>query len=387
MGAVVNLLRGLMESSSAPRDDRWEARYGDIPRAVSTAREKFGEAETPAPDPATPLIVSSAKFIAGFVPPDYILDGVIQRGFLYALTARTGDGKTAIALLLAACVAQGIPFAGHTTEKGRVLFFAGENPQDIRTRWIAMSEAMSFDIDAIDVHFIPGAFKLSALSGRIAKELEASGPVALVIVDTSAAFFEGADENSNVEQVAHARRMRNLISLPGGPCVLINCHPVKNASDDNLIPRGGGAFIAEIDGNLTALKDDCAVTLHTQGKHRGADFAPMSFMLKTDTYDRIRDVKGRLMPTVIARHLSDTAQEEMTAISRGDEDLVLQAVKDGGGGLSIADIAKTLGWYTARNEPNKLKAQRILNRLKRAKLAQIERGRFCLTPKGEKAIK
>jgi hypothetical protein len=43
-GAAVNLLRGIMGNSTAPRDARWDARYADIPRAVSTAREKFGQA-------------------------------------------------------------------------------------------------------------------------------------------------------------------------------------------------------------------------------------------------------------------------------------------------------------------------------------------------------
>jgi hypothetical protein len=42
--------------------------------------------------------------------------------------------------------------------------------------------------------------------------------------------------------------------MPGGPCVLVACHPPKNAGDDNLLPRGGGAFIAEMDGNLTGRK-------------------------------------------------------------------------------------------------------------------------------------
>ena len=42
--------------------------------------------------------------------------------------------------------------------------------------------------------------------------------------------------------------------MPGEPCVIVACHPVKNASDDNLIPRGGGAFLNEVDGNLTATR-------------------------------------------------------------------------------------------------------------------------------------
>ena len=40
-GAIVNMLRGLMDAApaSVARDDRWQERYDDIPRAVRTARE------------------------------------------------------------------------------------------------------------------------------------------------------------------------------------------------------------------------------------------------------------------------------------------------------------------------------------------------------------
>src|SRR5258706_11414842 len=152
---------------------------------------------------------------------------------------------------------------------------------------------------------------------------------------------------------AHARRMRTLVTLPGKPCVLLACHPVKNAGDDNLIPRGGGAFIAEIDGNLTALKDSTVVTLHWQGKFRGPDFPPMNFELQTKTYDRLKDARGRLIPTVIAKQLTDTAQEEMIAVARSDEDMVLQALKDGRSGSSLADLAKVLGSLNAKVEANK----------------------------------
>jgi hypothetical protein len=342
---------------------------------------------TPTQDGQQPkaLIISSAQFVAGFVPPDYLVDGLLQRRFSYCLTARTGDGKTAIALLLAACVALGIPFAGHATEKGRVLVLAGENPDDIRTRWVAMGEAMNFNVDEIDVYFVPGTFKISAMRDRITAEVEALGGVDLVIVDTSAAFLEGDDENSNTQQQAHARMLRGLVNLLDGPTILTNCHPVKNAADDNLIPRGGGSYIAEVDGNLTALRDDTAITMHWQGKFRGADFAPMTFMLVTDTYDRLRDSKGRLIPTVIARHLSDKAQEEIVVAARGDEDLALQALKEGAGGLSLADLAKQLGWLNAKFEPNKSRAQKTVNRLKRAKLVQLDRGRYVITEKGKKA--
>ena len=41
------LLRGWMEAAAGPRDERWQARYDDIPRAVTTAVEKYGKPPQP----------------------------------------------------------------------------------------------------------------------------------------------------------------------------------------------------------------------------------------------------------------------------------------------------------------------------------------------------
>jgi|GEM_PF-3336979 len=68
------------------------------------------------------LMQTSAQFVAGFVPPDYLVDGLLQRRYVYSMTAPTGSGKTAIALRIAVHVAGGLPLAEREVEKGRVLF-------------------------------------------------------------------------------------------------------------------------------------------------------------------------------------------------------------------------------------------------------------------------
>jgi len=104
---------------------------------------------TPETTESAPLIKSSKEFVAGFVPPDYLVDGLLQEAFLYSLTGATGAGKTAITLRLAATTALGIVFANRETKKRRVLYLAAENPADVRMRWIALAQQMDFDADTI----------------------------------------------------------------------------------------------------------------------------------------------------------------------------------------------------------------------------------------------
>ncbi|MDR6871143.1 hypothetical protein J2Y55_002151 [Bosea sp. BE125] len=163
-----------------------------------------------------------------------------------------------------------------------------------------MSHHIGFDIDSVDVHFVPGSFDIAGLMARIRADVETLGSVDMIVVDTSAAYFLGDDENSNNALGQHARTMRSLTTLPGRPVVFVPCHPTKNAEATNLQPRGGGAFIAEVDGNLTLTKMGHLAKLHLQGKHRGPDFEPLWFDLKTVSAPRLVDTKGRAVPTVMA---------------------------------------------------------------------------------------
>jgi hypothetical protein len=334
------------------------------------------------------LIKSSREFVADFKPPDYLIDGILQRGFCYAFTGRTGAGKTAIELLFAAHVALGRPLGNRNVTRGQVLVFSGENPDDVRARWIAKAQQMDFDIGAIGVHFIAGTFKVSEMMGTVRSEMEEIGDdFAMICVDTSAAYFEGDDENSNVQSGKWARLLRSLTQLPGHPTVLIACHPPKNAGDDNLLPRGGGAFLAEVDGNLTAAKagDSGGVTVHWQGKFRGPDFAPLSFQLRTVTHERLKDSHGQLLPQVVASILSEDAEEAIATSARKNEDELLKVVAQNSA-ASYAKLANLLGWKMRSGEPYKMMVRRIADELIKANLLTKTRNRLELTPKGQKAV-
>lgn len=323
------------------------------------------------------------------MPPEYVLVGVIQRRFLYALTGQTGSGKTAVTLRLAASAARGMEFAGCQTKKCRVLYCAAENPDDVRMRWIALAPHMDFNVNDIDVFFTEGTFSISQMSDKIRSEVERLGcEFGLVIVDTGPAFFEGDDENNRSQMGAHARKFRALIeAILGGPSIIVNGHPIKNATADNLLPAGGGTYLNEIDGNLTCAKNDSLTKMHWQGKFRGPEFAPMSFLIKTVTHPVLKDTDGRLIPSVICEYVSDTTAEEMQAAGRRDEDMVLGILAEKPS-ASYSDIAKAMGWTLLSGKPHKTKAVRCVQELKKAKLVkQTRRGTWELTAEGRKANK
>jgi hypothetical protein len=353
--------------------------------------DEFELIDSPPPPmsgPAGRLIKSSAEFVRGFEPPEYLLDGIIQGGFLYSQTGSTGDGKTAIALEIARCVAEGAPICGREVEPGHVVYFAGENPDDVRQRWIAMAEHVPFDVERIRVSFLDGVSDLIELEKQLKAEIDALGGARLIVIDTSAAFFLGEDENSNPAMGAYARRLRRFTAARGNPTVLVNCHPIKNASADNLLPRGGGAFLAEVDGNLTCSRREGTVTVHWQGKHRGADFEPMSFEMKSATARRLVTRKGKPISTVYAAQLSEF---ETLQRAHADQELktkLLGFLSAAEGHPSVADIAKAIGLTRAgkdgKEEAQKSTAHRLLRRLEKEHLLTRDGGVWSVTKQGRK---
>jgi hypothetical protein len=303
------------------------------------------------------------------------------------LTGATGAGKTAITLRLAASTALGVVFAGRETKKRRVLYFAAENPTDVQMRWMALAQHMDFDVNDIEVYFVEGAFKISEAKDHLKTEAETfGGDFGLLIIDTSPAFYEGDDENNRKQQGNHAEMLRELISvIPGKPTVVANCHPTKNAAPDNLLPAGGGNFLNAVDGNLTAAKTDSTTELHTQGKFRGVEFAPMHFLIKTVTHQDVKDSRGRLIPTVICLWINENEKESIAAKKLSDEDAVLAHIADNPK-ASQAELATKMGWKLFSGEPHKTKAARCIQGLLKARLIKETRaGNYTLTTEGKTA--
>ena len=59
-GAIVNFLRGLMNSSAAPRDQRWQDRYDNLPRQVDSIQEKIDRELAAAAATVTPAVGAGA---------------------------------------------------------------------------------------------------------------------------------------------------------------------------------------------------------------------------------------------------------------------------------------------------------------------------------------
>jgi hypothetical protein len=174
--------------------------------------------------------------------------------------------------------------------------------------------------------------------------------------------------------------------------VLALCHPIKRPlSIDECLPRGGGGFLAEVDGNytswLTAGDDnEKFFEFRTVGKFRGF-FHPMTYHLKRATCPDLVDPDGNPVFSVWTKRADDAALEKVATDQDEDDDAVLMVMNDYPG-KSLSAWAKLLDWSRTDGSPDKQRVDRAAHRLKKDKLARIGRGqKWQLLAMGKKEAK
>jgi uncharacterized membrane protein len=335
-------------------------------------------------DPASPLkFKSAADFADEYVPLAYAIEPLIRSASLYTLTAKTGAGKTALNIIAALAVATGRQdILGRDIHKGRVAYIACENPDDIRMRLKIAAYLLNIDLRDLGERLVilDMRAKPEAVHAEL-KQLAEQDPFALVIVDTLAAFFDGDNINDAVQGGQFMRRLRPLTQIAGLPSVIVAAHPVKNASEDNLVPYGSGAILNEVDGNLTLWKntDTGIVSLHWQGKLRGIEFEPLAFRFEITGCPEILDAKGRevQLPTMRPASGEAAAEREKEEVD-GAKELLKAMIANPGATQSDYAVALGCSKSSINRRLQSLSRQRFVEQFL-DKWKVTERGRKCVT--------
>lgn len=334
---------------------------------------------------AAPLarIKGIADFLREYEPINYTIDGLVPGGSIYGVTAKRGAGKTAFLTSTALAVATGdAKILGLEVEKGRVAYVILENPTDFRMKLSVTAYVLGIDVQALNDKLVILDMRLphGQIMELLKRDADRFGPVQLVNYDTFQAGFAGANFNDNNDTLKHAQSLREFTTLPGNPSVLVACHPVKNATRDNLEPYGGGSTMNEFDGNLTLWNEGGSIELGFN-KVRGPEFKPLYFRIEKIGSPDILDNKGRQPLLPVLYRTSERSAEEREKASDNDDIALLKAMS--------ADPSASKRALAEATKIHASSVQRSLDRLSTArggKLVKKTLGKWTLTPAGREAI-
>jgi AAA domain len=331
--------------------------------------------------PPVRAIKGAGDFIDEYQPIVYAIDGILPSGCIYGVTAKRGAGKTALlqGTALSVITNRANIMGYDDVEQGRVAYIILENPADFRMKLAVNAYVHNIDKSTLNDNLAILDAKLphAEMMMQLRDNAEEQGPFRLVCYDTLQAGFSGAQFNDNKDALNHAQALRELTTLPGGPGVLVACHPIKNATKDNLEPFGGGATMNEFDGNLWLWNDEGRIELGWN-KVRGPEPGDRFFRIEKLGAPHILDSKGRTPLLPVMRPMSVTSIEQSEKTDADLDRALLQAMADNPDGTQTewgAAIGRSKGRLNKR-----------LQKLEKLKLVEGRLGKWYLTPKGMKEV-
>lgn len=239
----------------------------------SEVPEPEAGASDDAPDGAAParFRLWSAAEMEAMPRQQWLIEGLIVEDCVVMLAAKERSFKTFLTLDIAASLAAGIPWHGHTTHGGHVVYVSAEGRAGLGKRIKAWRKARG--VDRLDRLFVlPEPVRL--MDGKDVDELLATlmslpeRPV-LIVLDTLARCMVGGDENSQKDATVFFDACARLQRTTGAVVLLI--HHVNRDKGD---ARGSSVFWGNVDAHLHLQRDGQTLTLTCKKQKDFDEFEP-----------------------------------------------------------------------------------------------------------------
>ncbi|MCC8378819.1 AAA family ATPase [Xenorhabdus sp. PB30.3] len=213
--------------------------------AIETRRYDNVENLYPNRKTKLPLSVGSEGFDAQL---DYVVKGIIPAHSLCSIYGASGSYKSFLAGAWGCHIATGKAWAGKSVAQGAVLYVVGEGgigvPRRIKAWEIVNGQAVE-NMYLINTPIFPASpaevHELVIAARQV--ETETGHPVRLIILDTLARCFGGADENDSKDMGAFVRGCDELKAKTGASILVVH----HSGKDESKGARGSSALRAALD--------------------------------------------------------------------------------------------------------------------------------------------
>lgn len=193
-----------------------------------------------------------ASDLHGLLDTSWLIENILPIHGIVGLYGPSGDGKSFLALYMSATIGCGLPWFGHATRKGHVVYVALEGQAAFRRRVDAWAGHMKMEFpDNVIFQFEPFALNKADDPQSLARLINSCGDASLIIIDTLNKAAPGADENSSSD-MGRILAGASVLQAETGALVMLVHHPGKDVSRGL---RGHSSLYAAMDAVIEVGRD------------------------------------------------------------------------------------------------------------------------------------
>jgi hypothetical protein len=250
-----NTIREQLDASRAADSDFWTANVAPfltVRRTDVAPLAALPEASPDDPLCGLPLIQPDEQLR----PLERIVEGLdLVAGYTTGLVGRPYAAKTPIAIVLALCVANGVPFAGRQTKPSPVYYLTAEKPYAADRKRVRAARAMNVAAASVSlVNMTQLPINSAPVRERLARVAQRR-PGALFILDTYGASVQGVEHNS-ADYSQPLKDLSNALTAAGA-AVLVVMHAKKGTDAPALGDlEGHTSVIGALDAAIATHRND-----------------------------------------------------------------------------------------------------------------------------------
>jgi hypothetical protein len=275
--------------------------------------------------------------------PEFLLDGLIEKGSLAGLYGASGVGKTFVVLDWCFCIAAGLPWLGRAVAAGPTIYVGAEGLGGLPKRLRSLVEHHATGgKPPDDLYVIDQAVNLldpGSVGEAIAAVKDQGVQAKLVVFDTYARSIVGGDENS-AKDAGQAVSAMDRLRYDLDTAVMVIHHTGKKGTDE----RGSGALRGAADTMLKVSGGPVALKLEVVKQKNYEAGSPLALGLKP-VGDSLVPVEAPATPA--AREMSASGSDDRSDREGALWAKVLRALtsatENGETPLSQTALAKRVG--------------------------------------------
>ena len=193
--------------------------------------------EKPPVDPRRIRLIHAKDAMTNIKPPDWAIKGVLEKDSLTLLYGTAKAGKSFVSISMAASISLGIPWYDHKTNKGFVVYLAGEGQRGIGRRLLSWQKLHGYDLHKSGFHFSNRGAQLlnddEAILLRdeiLALQDHYGDKPAAIFIDTLARNFGAGNENSTEDMNRFVASIDRYLREEFGSAIVLVHHTGHEAA-------------------------------------------------------------------------------------------------------------------------------------------------------------